>query len=132
MADDSAVLPLLKVCGDLGLLQLRDLFVEVRLLAGDRLFSSSELCAHAGLPENARLRAAIEAVCTEVSARKLGKIFAKWEGIDIASLRADCIGSDAAGILWRVSRSKLTSDQTALADCGSIVALPPVRTKHHG
>jgi hypothetical protein len=121
---------LLRVCSELGLLALRDLYIEVALLADDRAFTTAELAAHASLPENGRLRAAIEAACGEVSARKLGKIFAKWEGVDIASLQADCIGSDPAGILWRVSPAKPIPDRTPVADCASIVALPPVRTRH--
>jgi hypothetical protein len=115
MRDPHAAELLLQAVAEFGLLALRDLYIEIALLAGARQFTTAEVCAHAALPENHRLRAAIEAACGEVSPRKLGKILAKWEGFSVASLRIDCTGTDALGILWRVSQSKHIPDQTAVA-----------------
>jgi hypothetical protein len=129
---DESTVPLLKVCADLGLLALRDLFVELAIVAGDRTFTASEVCAHAAVPVNRRLRAAIEANCGEVSPRKLGKILAKSEGLDVASLLVHCIGNDAAGILWRVSRLKPISTVTAANEDAIVSALSPQGGCAHG
>lgn len=85
--------------------------------------------AHDRRPINVRLRSAIEAACGEVSARKLGKIFAKWEGLDIAGLKIDAVGADSDGILWRVSAAKLIRDRTPPANSGIVDALPPLRAE---
>jgi hypothetical protein len=97
---------LLAAADESGVLDVFVLWRELAELAGDREFTAREAVAHARLPANARLLAAIEAVCGEVSPRKLGKQLALWEGARIASLRIDRIGDDAAGLLWRVSRGK--------------------------
>ncbi len=56
-----------------GVLAVAVLWREFDALAGGRAFTASEVCAHACVPGNVRLRAVIEAVCFEVSARKLGR-----------------------------------------------------------
>jgi len=122
-------LPLLQVCAELGLLALRDLFVELALLAGDRAFTSAEVVAHAALPENHRLRAAIQRLCgAEYAAGKLGKLFAKWAGVDIVGIVITAIGADANAVLWAV---KVNPERTAPASSGNIVALPPTLEKAH-
>ena len=119
---DRTIELLLAACRECGALALRDMWRELELLAGDRTFTTAEVCAHALLPENARVRAAIEAACGEVSPRKLGKILAKWEGRDIACVQIDCFGADPVGILWRVSATKLIPDRTLAADAGTVMA----------
>ena len=103
---DRLVELLLAACDECGGLKAHALFAELRAIAQGKAFGAAEICAHAVLPDNHRLRAAIEAVCGEVSARKLGKALARWEGIQLASLRVDCIGNDACGIVWMVSTTK--------------------------
>ena len=98
-------LALAEECGALGAYVL---LAELDSIARGRTFTAAEACAHALLPANARLRAAIVAVCGEVSARKLGKALARWEGTKVGSLRADCVGtSPNVGIEWKVSAVKL-------------------------
>jgi hypothetical protein len=122
---DRTVELLLEACVESGALQVYVLWVELDALATGKAFTTAEACTHALVPENARLRAAIEAVCGEVSARKLGKTLARWEGRDIASLRADCIGDDAAGILWRVSSTKPIPAATCAASDATMAAPQP-------
>ena len=76
------------------------------MLAADKEFTTAEVCAHAAVPKNLRLRAAIVAVCGEVSAKKLGWALKQWKGKDIASLRVDCVGEDPAGLVYRVSATE--------------------------
>jgi hypothetical protein len=103
---DRTVELLLATCREAGALQLFTLWTELHLLADNRAFTTAEVCAHALLRHNARLRVAIEAVCGEVSPRKLGKQLSKWDGKNIAGLSISYDRDDAAGILWLVTASK--------------------------
>jgi len=93
---------LLAAAEDAGALALRDLFVELELLADGKPFTSGEVIAYAATPGNERLRRAIVANCDELSARKLGQFLAKWAGKNVASLWAESAGSESGAILWRV------------------------------
>lgn len=123
---DRALLLVLDLAEEVGALRLHSLLLLVAWVARDSEFSAPELCSHALLPENNLLRNAVVATCGEVSARRLGQLFAKWKGVDLAGLRIDAIGSDAAGILWKLSVAQHTSDRTVPADRASIIALPPL------
>lgn len=105
---DQATLLLLEAAEASGGLQFWALLAEIEQLTGHAglLFTANHVAAHALVPERRRLRTAIEATCGEVSARKLGKLFARWQGKVIAGLRVDAIGDDSSGKLWRVSRVK--------------------------
>jgi len=124
------IVALLDAAEAAGALALRDLWIELAMLANGREFSASEACADAALPDNRRLFVAIAGVCGgEFGPRKLGKILAKWEGVPVASLRADCIGGDSSGILWRVcpTQTHTRSDDGAQAVPASL-ALPTMES----
>ena len=84
----------LRTADELGALALRDLWREIREVAGDTPFLAAEIEAHAMRPENRRLRAAIESVCGEVSARKLGKVWARYEAVSLCGIAVDAIGNE--------------------------------------
>ena len=111
----------LQTADALGALALRDLWLEIREVAGDTPFLAAEIKAHAMRPENRRLRAAIEAVCGEVSARKLGKVLARYEALSLCGIAVDAIGNEENSIVWRV---KLTPDSRPEAIPGKLVELP--------
>jgi len=128
MPDDAACLPLLAVCEALGLLQLRDLWREIALLAGDRAFSTAEICAHAALSENARLRRAIESACGEgFGPGKVGKLLARFSDVSIAGTVITPIGREGNAVVWSCNPKP---ERTAQANDATIVALPPARTRH--
>ena len=115
-------LQLLRICGELGLLALRDLYVEIELLAGGKEFTSAELVGHASLPENQRLRAAIEAACgTDCGAGKLGKLFARLEDEVIAGIAIYAVGNEGNAVVWS---AKVNPERTAIANAGSIISSP--------
>src|SRR4051812_39640749 len=97
---------MLAACWESGALQAFALVAELAALADGKVFAAAEVCAHAVLPENARLCDAIEAECGEVSPRKLGKFLARWQGKHLAWLRVTAAGQEDLGILWRVSNAK--------------------------
>jgi hypothetical protein len=121
---------LLAAAAECGALQLFCLLAEVEVIAAGAAVTAAELCAVTA--KNERLGAAIVAVCGEVSPRKLGKVFARWEGKDVASLRVDCIGSAECGILWRVSRSKLSTAYTRAGARALIAGAPASDERAHG
>jgi hypothetical protein len=125
---DRAVELLLAACRECGALQLRDLYVEVALIADGKAFTTAELCAHAELPENWRLREALVAVCgADFAAGKVGKILAKWKGRELAGIVVDAIGTEANAILWTCqSQPKPAEDSEA----ANIVAIPFIRKRH--
>jgi len=125
---DRTVELLLAACQECGALALRDAWRELESLAGDRTFTTAEACAHALLPENGRLRAAIEAACGEVSPRKLGKLFARWAGADIAGIVIVAIGEEANAIVWS---AKVNPDRTPAANAATVVPLPSLKEQRH-
>ena len=119
---------LLQAAQESGALALRDLWREVALLAGDREFTSAEVVAHASLPENHRLRAALDAACgADYGAAKVGKIFAKWADVDVAGIAIVAIGEEANAIVWR---AKVNPARTAGTDADKIIALPIAKERH--
>ena len=66
----------------------------------DRLFSVSELLAHAAIPEGEALRAAIVGLVGALNGRRLGKFLRSVEGQDVAGLRVERIGVDRLGAVW--------------------------------
>jgi len=93
-----SVLTAAQLCGAL---QLRDLWVETAALAGAKEFTSAEIVAHAALPENRRLKAAIESACgADFGAAKVGKLLAKWANVDIAGIVITPIGAEANAVVW--------------------------------
>lgn len=94
---------LLTACQECGALHLRDLYVEVALLAAGKEFTSAEIVGHAALPENHRLRAAIEATLgADYGAGKLGKLFAQHWGVALAGIAITGVGQEANAVLWQV------------------------------
>ena len=125
MRDGRIVGLLLDACQECGALQLRDLWIEVALLAGDKEFTSSEIVAHGSLAENHRLRAAIESACgADYGAGKLGKLFARWAGVDIGGIVITAIGEEANAIVWS---AKVNPDRTSIADVVRLVPLPIIK-----
>ena len=96
----------LAAASEAGALAIFLMLYELKALANDKAFTCAEVCAHANLPHNLRLRVAIEAVCDGLAPRKLGKALAKWEGRDIAGLRVEFVGYDALGIRWVVTATQ--------------------------
>ena len=82
------------------------LLYELEAVASGKEFTAGEACAHARLPENGRLRAAIEAACAKLSARILGKFLAKWGGRKVGSLWCERIGCAQGLLLWQVSSTQ--------------------------
>lgn len=78
------------------------LLLAVAEAVADRAFSAAEVIAHARLVDGA-LRAALEAAGV-TNGRKLGKVFRRLEGHEIAGLRLVRLGAERDGIVWRVSR----------------------------
>ena len=96
-----AVELLLAACEECGALQLRDMFVEVALIVGTKEFTSAEIFGHALLPQNRRLRRALEAkLGADFSPWKLGKLFAQYAGVSIAGIVICKIGEEGNAVVW--------------------------------
>lgn len=106
---DRAALLSLDLARETGALRAFVVAYEVRALAGDREFTSAEIVAHATKPANARLRDALAAVCgTDLGAAKVGRLFARWNGVPLAGLTITAIGSDANAVVWRAEGQATT------------------------
>ena len=126
---DRVVGLLLAACQECGALQLRDLYVEVALLADGKEFTSAEIVAHASLHENHRLRTAIEAkLGVDFAAGKLGKLFAMHAGADIAGIAITKIGEEANAVLWSCQSQ---TERMESAERDTIEALPIALGKRH-
>lgn len=73
----------------------------VATAVGARTFAVRELVDHAGLqiPAAIALRAALDAAG---GARKVGRLLARGDGVDVAGFRATSCGEDRDGRLWTV------------------------------
>jgi hypothetical protein len=93
---------LLAACAESGALALFAMMSELKALADGAEFTTPEACAHATVPKNVRLRAAIEAVCGEIDARKLGRVLSRWRGRDFGfRSTVISIGADKGWLLWK-------------------------------
>lgn len=81
------------------------LLQAIAAAAGSAAFTSAEVIAHAQVA--GELREALMASCG-LSARKLGKLLRKCEGVDAGGVVIERCGSDSAGVVWvcRVSERK--------------------------
>lgn len=107
----------LALAAECGALQEFLLWYELDAFVGERAFVGVEVCAHAALSENWRLRAAILAVCLEVSGRKLGKVLEKWAAKDIGLLWAEKVGHDPLGNIWRLCPVHFHTREQEGAEC---------------
>ena len=74
--------------------------------AGSAAFTSAELIAHASVA--GELRTAFLASCG-LSARKLGRLLRKCEGVECGGVVIERVGADNSGVVWVVRKlSKLT------------------------
>jgi len=79
-----------------------ELAKAIAATAPDRMFTSSELIAHAALPEATILRSAITATIGELNTRTLGKLLKRIEGQNLGGLLVERIGSESDGVCWRI------------------------------
>jgi hypothetical protein len=66
---------------------------------GDRVFTVSELVAHAQLPAATELR---EAIATAGGAHALGRLLKRGEHADVGGLALETLGVDRDGRMWRI------------------------------
>jgi len=113
MTDARVAELLLAACRASGALSTFTLLYELQALAGDREFTTPEVVAHARLPGNARLRAAIQAAAGEIDARKLARLLSRWREKDVG-LRSvvTSIGVDHGWILWKFAPLDLSPART--------------------
>ena len=91
-----------ELAAESGVLALYAILVEIKQFADRETFTTSQLCSHARVLHNRRLRGAIEAVCDGVSPRKLGHVLARVQGLDIGGLRVEPVKESDLGIVWRI------------------------------
>jgi hypothetical protein len=80
-----------------------DLLRAIESACGALPFTAADLIEHAALPERAELAAAIVGCIGTASARKLGKLLFKVEGVDLDGLAVHRIRQGRDGIEWRVA-----------------------------
>lgn len=80
-----------------------DLLRAIESACGALPFTSSDLLAHAELPDCADLAVAIVACIGAASARKLGKLLCRIEGVDVDGLAVHRVSEGRDGIVWRVA-----------------------------
>jgi hypothetical protein len=88
--------------------QNEQLLIAIAAAVADRAFSAAEVMAHAVYDEPLQRALAAAGIS---NARRLGKLFRRFEGSDIAGLQLQRIGSDYQGIIWRVARTEQRGDQ---------------------
>jgi hypothetical protein len=82
---------------------LAGLLRAISAAVGDNYFNSSQLAAHAALPDAAALHAALMEVIGAVDSRKIGKLLARIEGREIGGLEVHRLSSkDRNGVIWKV------------------------------
>ena len=118
---------MLAAAAESGALQLFVLLYEVQHLAGDREFVAAELLAWSELPANKRLREALESVIgAEFGAGKLGKLFARWDGVGLGGIAISAIGKDENAVLWRC-HPKTRCPEAEITD--NVALLPTIRRR---